>query len=140
MERFWTKVSVGAPGDCWEWQAATNGRYGVFYFGDRQTYAHRVAHELVKGQIPHGLVIDHLCRNPLCVNPGHLRAVSQSVNVQSGLRGQRTHCPQGHEYTPENTRYGNGRTKNCRSCKACEAERARRKRREKREAVTHGQA
>jgi len=138
IDRFWSKVDVGDADECWEWQAATNGNgYGVFYVsGGRaqpfQTYAHRVAHELMKGPIPDGLVIDHLCRNPSCVNPAHLRAVTQSVNVQSGELGQRTHCPQGHEYTAENTRYGSGRTRNCRNCKACDAARARRKRREKR--------
>lgn len=134
MERFWSKVRVGGPDECWLWMAARDTRgYGNFYFEAHYCKAHRVAHVLEVGPIPDGLVIDHLCRNPSCVNPAHLRAVTQSVNVQSGLLGQRTHCPRGHEYTPGNTRYGSGRTRNCRSCRICLNERARRERRDQRE-------
>lgn len=49
--------------------------------------AHRVSHVLYKGPIPNGLVIDHLCRNPSCVNPDHLEAVTQKENVHRGIRG-----------------------------------------------------
>ena len=34
----------------------------------------------VKGPIPEGLVIDHLCHNHACVNPDHLRAVTHKQN------------------------------------------------------------
>jgi hypothetical protein len=79
------------------------------------------------GPIPEGLVIDHLCREPGCVNPLHMEAVSMETNTQRGLldRGafQRavTHCPHGHEYTEENTAHRNDR----RHCRACARERMR---------------
>lgn len=67
---------------CWEWQGAvaTSG-YGRMGTG----YTHRVAHEIYIGEIPPGYQVDHLCRNKLCFNPGHLEAVTQEVNLQRQL-------------------------------------------------------
>jgi hypothetical protein len=45
---------------------------------------YRRYYEQAKGPIPDGLVIDHLCRVSLCVNPDHLEAVTEAVNVQRG--------------------------------------------------------
>lgn len=44
--------------------------------------AHRFAYELVKGPIPEGLTLDHLCNVPLCVNPDHLEPVTLSENIR----------------------------------------------------------
>lgn len=72
---------------------------------------------MLRGPIPEGLVIDHLCRDLLCVNPGHLEPVTQKENVRRGVgHGAETHCPQGHEYTEANTRVSK---KNKRYCRAC---------------------
>lgn len=126
IERFNEKVRLGDG--CWEWTAyvGSNG-YGRFYFEGRGALAHRWSYEFYKGQIPEGLVIDHLCRNRSCVNPEHL-AVAQSVNVLRGLGpqvveergGLVTHCPQGHQYTEENT-YRGGRGRTCVTCKKANA-------------------
>lgn len=73
--------------------------------------------------VPEGLEIDHLCFNKLCYEPTHLEAVTHQENLQrSGARV--THCPQGHEYTEENT-YRQG---NMRSCKICRREASKRQR------------
>gem|GEM_PF-6576504 len=33
-DRFWSKVDIRGPNDCWEWQAKRHPRgYGVFWFG-----------------------------------------------------------------------------------------------------------
>jgi hypothetical protein len=63
---------------CWDWIMGTTGRYGM----RNNVSAHRKYYALYKGPIPTGLVIDHLCRNTLCVNPDHLEAVTQAVNLE----------------------------------------------------------
>lgn len=82
--RFWTKVEKTAS--CWIWRAATNPKgYGVFVWekGSGARVAHRLAYEQIRGSIPAGMVLDHLCWNRACVNPDHLRPVSSRANSQN---------------------------------------------------------
>lgn len=73
---------------CWEWLRARHpDGYGAAWDGKRVRRAHRVMYERLVGPIPTGLVLDHLCRNPGCVNPAHLEPVTDAVNLR---RGQRT--------------------------------------------------
>lgn len=74
---------------CWLWIGSEreSGGYGFIVRNGRSTAAHRVSYEMAKGPIPEGLVIDHLCRVHCCVNPDHLEAVTQLVNVRRGLHG-----------------------------------------------------
>jgi hypothetical protein len=76
---------------CWNWigQISKDGYpAGTMSAGPdgRQMIAHRLFFEEAKGAIPAGLVIDHLCGNRRCVNPDHLEAVTQKVNVQRSVR------------------------------------------------------
>lgn len=111
--RFWAKVEEAQSG-CWEWRGATNGRYSTVGWGGHQqwVYGHRLVYEMLVRPIPAGLVIDHLCRNPLCVNPAHLEAVTQAENIR---RGKGDVCPHGHPRTPENIYWYRGK----RLCRAC---------------------
>jgi hypothetical protein len=122
-ERFWSKVVKNGPDECWGWTAfiAPDGYSKFSVRHDYQAPAHRVAYELSIGPIPDGLHLDHLCRNRGCVNPAHLEPVTCGENLRrspltlNGIALAKTHCPQGHEYTEENTRM-NGASRICRTC------------------------
>ncbi len=89
-----------------------------------KSYAHREAYVETYGEIPDGLEIDHLCRTRSCVNPQHLEAVTHQENMARSLPAQKTHCINGHEFTPENT-YRDPRHQQ-RYCRVCNADAQRR--------------
>lgn len=122
--RFWSKVSIGAPDDCWEWQAyATKQGYGKFSIGKKLYMAHRVSYKLTYGDFDQSLDCCHKCDNPRCVNPNHLFLGTTKDNMQDMLsKGRhyfkrRTHCHKGHEYTAENILWERNGTK--RTCRVC---------------------
>lgn len=114
--------------DCWAWLGhhhQTKG-HGIFtYRGGKPVPAHRWGYERFIAPVPPELHMDHLCRNPGCVNPAHLEPVTPGENVLRGfsfsaINKRKTHCLRGHEFTEANTiRYTfNGYHKRaCRTCK-----------------------
>lgn len=80
------QVKLGrTPESCWEWLGGkTAAGYGKKTFHGRTYLAHRWLFMQLFGPIPDGMVIDHTCQNPGCVNPHHLRAVTQATNCRSG--------------------------------------------------------
>ena len=120
VEAFWDRVEKMDPAGCWFWLGyMTRQGYGTFYPRGGLATAHRFAYELVKGAVPQGYVLDHLCRNRSCVNPEHLDPVTQKENVDRGLHGVlTTHCPKGHPYAGENLALKkDGRGRRCRTCR-----------------------
>lgn len=79
---------VDSETGCWIWQRAISPNpsfpYGRAAINQRKVHAHRMMYERIIGPIPEGMFLDHLCRNPSCVNPAHLEPVSQAVNCQRG--------------------------------------------------------
>ena len=117
--RFFSKVDKTSS--CWMWTGPKSYGYGKFSIGRKTCLAHRFAYERLKGQIPNGLQLDHLCRNKACVNPEHLEPVT---NRENALRAvpfipKTNTCQKGHELTTDNlvkwkARYGH---KECLKCR-----------------------
>ena len=139
-ELFWEKVDktggnvrgkwqrdLPGKGPCWVWTACRyKSGYGKFGVKGKTMRAHRVAFVFDSGEpIPEGLVLDHECVNPPCVNPRHLKAVTNKVNILAGrgptaVNSRKSVCLRGHELSEENTylelRGGEVVGRKCRVC------------------------
>jgi hypothetical protein len=122
-DRFWAKVDVGSPEECWPWKTdyAHNKGYGLFSIKGKNVKAHRYSFFIHNHYWPP--VVIQECDNRACVNPAHLiagtRALVSSNNIKKGKHAQanKTHCPQGHKYSESNTGvYGDRRRRRCRTC------------------------
>lgn len=121
--------------DCQEWDGYRSAAgYGRVQVDHKEWLAHRLVWTQANGPIPEGLVVRHRCDNPPCVNLEHLELGTQKENGQDMVErnrtgnigkhhSEKTHCPQNHEYTEENTYRPPG--KNERHCRTCVRERAR---------------
>lgn len=124
--RLISRIRIEPETLCWIWLGDTStGGYGqVKPPGKKRTYAHRASYEVFVASIPDGMVIDHLCRVPACINPSHLEPVTSAENARRGLlsdlREWPTVCKYGHDLSPGNyyeRKLSNGRT--ARPCKIC---------------------
>lgn len=68
---------------CWSWSSNHVKGYATLHYEGRMYYAHRLWYELVYGDIPEGMDIDHKCRVSGCVNPAHLQAVPHKKNGEN---------------------------------------------------------
>lgn len=93
---------------CWIWRRSISGSgYGRY----RRSQAHRAFYEMIIGEIPVGLVLDHLCRQRACVNPHHLEPVTELENIRRGIAGDvnrkrlssQMACRNGHAFDEQNT-------------------------------------
>lgn len=85
-----TRYKIDKNG-CWIWQGSeTRTGYGGIKWNGKSTVAHRVIYTLIKGEIPKGLFLDHLCNVKKCVNPDHLEPVTHRENIQRAWNRQ--HC------------------------------------------------
>lgn len=96
-ENFWRRVDKSES--CWNWTGRINqAGYGRMWDGTRDVMAHRYSYQLASDlPLPNGQFLDHICHNRRCVNPKHLRPVTQKQNMEnhagptrrntSGVRG-----------------------------------------------------
>lgn len=126
--RFAERFHIAESG-CLLWtgstlQSSSGIRYGKLWDSrqNRLGLAHRVVYEAIHGEIPLGMVLDHTCSQPLCVNPMHLEPVTQAENVarSQSRTGVAMHCVHGHPATEENCYRYRGNDgfmhRNCRVC------------------------
>lgn len=114
--RFWQKVDIRAPEECWPWTGghSTRGGYGVMKFAGKLDNAHRIAMMVSGKSIEDGHWVDHMCRNRGCVNPYHLRSVEPRINAiensdsPAAINAAKTRCIRGH-VLPDDRR--------CRECR-----------------------
>jgi hypothetical protein len=125
--RFWRNVIPEPNSGCWLWSGNVEGGYGKISPGPKKVgaqWAHRASYVFYTGkQIPDGSVIDHKCRVPCCVNPNHLRVVTQKENLDFSetalptLNKKKTNCPKGHEYSGDNLYVDRTGRRHCRVCR-----------------------
>lgn len=128
--RFMAKIEE--KNGCWLWTGPLDrDGYGTFYFRRKGRRAHRVGWYMTRGDIPSGLVVNHVCGNRHCVNAQHLELVTVRENALKDSRSvgainaRKTHCKHGHPF--DRTMTVKGRIQ--RVCSVCEREKHRRLRR-----------
>jgi hypothetical protein len=132
-DKYQSRISMSNEAGCWEWTGTLHYKgYGALRSRAPiegvvirlSSFAHRAVYQLLVGEVPSDLQLDHLCRNRRCVNPAHLEPVTAKENARRGIAGlvngarhaARTHCCHGHELSGANVyRRPNGH----RRCRAC---------------------
>jgi hypothetical protein len=122
LERLMDRTVLGRPhpelGTCWLFTGPADP-YGRLGKGPER-FVHRLGWKLLRGPIPDGMELHHLCGIHICWNPDHLQVVTHAQNL---AYERKTHCRRGHSLSGTNLRI-DPRT-GTRTCRACSAERQR---------------
>lgn len=122
-QRFQSKIQPCPTSGCWIWTGYWNpDGYGHVRYEQKTNLAHRAVFRLLRGAIPEGFDLDHLCAVPACVNPEHLEVVPHRENLARSLSSSahalRTgFCKRGHAAWVNHTNGG-------RYCRVCQNERS----------------
>jgi hypothetical protein len=108
--------------------------YGNVVIDNKVYRSNRGAWIQAHGEIPAGMVVDHICHNEAvergeceggitcvhraCINVEHLRLTTQSENIMAGLHNidNRSHCNQGHPFIKENIMIRRNGKRECAEC------------------------
>ena len=96
--------AIPAPNGCWisNYSVGSHRYAQIGWHADGKRYmtvAHRAAWVSAnRAQIPDGMTVDHTCKNRRCVNPSHLRLLSNFENARrtSGRDWPLGTCVNGH--------------------------------------------
>lgn len=107
-----SRCEIENPKSCWLWNGSlTKDGYGRLGDAARRICGtkslHRCMYILLRGPIPDGLTLDHLCRVRRCANPFHTEPVTGRENILRGTgyaarNNRKTHCKHGHPLTGDN--------------------------------------
>lgn len=104
---------------CWECSGWHNNLgYSYVRWEGKGRPIHRLVVQFVQGVIlPKGIDVDHLCRNPGCVRPDHLEAVTHRENIRRGKAATKMACNYGHDWTnPANVYIRKSGKRYCAEC------------------------
>lgn len=110
LERFWSKVDKKGDDECWGWLGTIDregyGNLAINLPDGRNTTrkAHRIMWSIYNEEIPKSMVVMHICDNPPCCNPKHLKLGTQPENVQD--------CVDKNRRAPQNCDNNSSRTLN----------------------------
>ena len=86
---FYNQKNITETG-CWEWTGVLNGGYGHLSVHGKRILAHRFSlQQHLKREIPSLLEVRHMCNNPPCINPEHLKEGTHSENMRDMVLSNR---------------------------------------------------
>ncbi len=125
---YWNRLlsHLAYVGDCWIWVGNVNpagyGQMRVKQDGEFFTAStHRLTYAQLRGFVPEGLQLDHLCRFRACCNPDHLEPVTCRENLLRGetraaANAAKEFCVHGHKFEGYNVAIDEKGHRKCRTC------------------------
>jgi hypothetical protein len=120
--RFLSKIRVRNEGDCWEFIGKDHNGYKKHHVSHRCIMSHRLSYAIFKNKLNTDMVIDHICKNRGCVNPDHLREITNKENVTIyssspvAKNYMKTKCINGHDLSGKNLKITKRGYRQCRNC------------------------